>query len=184
MTSKAQLHLLEPQHVTLPAPVSPPVDALPVLSGYRCTAAACQHLTVSYKRMERQWSESPPSRWLCTSFVHFARPVKLQMFFRGTKFRYLKVASPTVLLVNPDDNGDKEEDPTAITATPPTPPHVLSSPRTTHGPYSTDLDLETLTYFHHFTTVTSLTLPGDQDSQIRKLHGQMHVVSEHYGGIG
>ena len=189
LSSLAQLHLLEPQHVTLPAPGSPPVDALPVLSGYRCTAAACQHLTVSLKRMKRHWSEIHGLGGSVPLSSSFARPVKLQTFFRGTKVRYFEVASPTAPLVNTDDHGDadgddgenhhegyEEESHDAITAKSPSPPHVPAPPGITHRPSLTDFNLETLIYYHNFTTVTSLTLPGAKDPQSGKQYWQMHVV--------
>ena len=190
LSSIAQLYLLEPQHVTLPAPTSPPIDTLPILSGYRCTAAACQHLTVSSKRMKRHWSEIHGLGRSVPLSSSLARPVKLQTFFRGTKVRYFEVASPTAPLVNTDDDGDddgddgeddhegcEEEGHDAITATPPSPPpHVPASPGITHGPSPTDFNLETLTLFHHFTTITSLTLPGAKDPQFGRHYWQMHVV--------
>ena len=189
LSSIAQLHLLEPQHVILPAPGSPPLDALPVLSGYRCTAVACQHLTVSSKRMKRHCSEIHRLSG-SVPFTSLARSVKLQTFFRGTKVRYFEVASPRVPLVNANDDGHydgdggeadhegyEEGDPNAITATPPSPHHIPASPGITHGASPTDFSLETLTYLHHFTMVTSLTLPGAKDSNSRKYHWQMHVVS-------
>ena len=193
LSSIAQLPLLEPRHVTLPAPGSPPVDALPILSGYRCAAAACQHLTVSLKRMKRHWSEIHGLGGSVPLSSSFAHPVKLQTFFRGTKVRYFEVALPTAPLVNTDDDGgddgdddgnDGEDDHEAceeeghdiITATSPSPPHVPAPPGITHGPSLTDFNLETLTYFHNFTTMTSLTLPGAKDPQIGKHYWQMHVV--------
>ena len=193
LSSIAQLHLLEPQHVPLPAPGSPPVDALPILSGYRCTAAACQHLTVSLKRMKRHWSDIHGLGGSVPLSSSFARPVKLQTFFRGTKVRYFEVALPTASLVNTDDdggnNGDddgddgeddhegcEEESHDAITVTPPSPPHVPAPPAITHGPSLTDFNLETLTYFHNFTSMASLTLPGAKDPQSGKHYWQMHVV--------
>lgn len=191
LSSIAHHHLLEPQHITLPAPGSPPIDSLPTLSGYRCTAVACQHLTVSSKRMKHHWSEihglggsvPPPSS--------FARPVQLQTFFRGTKVRYFEVASPTASPVNihddgDDDDGDNGEDVQAgcekkghdpITAKPPSPLHVAPAPEITHGPPPTKFNLETLMYLHHFTTITSLTLPGANDTQPREQYWQMYVVS-------
>ena len=189
LSSIAQLHLLEPQHVTLPAPDSPPVDTLPVLSGYRCTAAACQHLTVSFKRMKRHWSELHGLDGSAPFSSSFARPVRLQTFFRGTKVRYFEVAAPTAPLINTDDHGDddgdggedghegcEKEGHDAITATPPSPPHVPAPPGITHGPSLADFNLETLTYFHNFITITSLTLPGSKDPQSGKHYWQMRIV--------
>ena len=185
LSSIAHLHLLEPEHVPLPPPGSPPVDSLPILSGYRCTAVGCQHLTVSSKRMKRHWSEIHGSVPLSSSF---ARPVKLQTFFRGIQIRYFEVASPTEPLVNADDDGDDdvdggkdghercEEGHDAITATSPSPPRVQAPSEITHRPSPTDFNLETLTYFHHFTTMTSLTLPGAEDLQCGKHYWQKDVV--------
>ena len=191
LSSIAQLDLLEPDHVPLPTPSSPPVDDLPILSGYCCTATGCRHLTVSPKRMKRHWSESHASVSLPSSFAH---PVKLQTFFRGTKVRYFEVASPTAPPVNIDDDGDgynddgeenEAEGRNAITGTPPAPPppsllppRVPASPEPAHSPSPADFNLETLTYFHHFTTVVSLTLPGFEDLQSTKQYWQMHVVSQ------
>lgn len=194
LSSIAQLHLLEPQHVTLPAPSSPPIDALPILSGYRCTVAACQHLTVSLKRMKRHWSEIHGLGGSVPLSSSVARPVKLQTFFRGTKVRYFEVALPTAPLVNTDDDGDdgggdngddgeddhegcEEEGNNVTTATSPSPTHVPARPGIIHCPSLTDFNLETLTYFHNFTTMTFLTLPGAKNPQFRKYYWQMHVVS-------
>ena len=191
LSSIAQLHLLEPQHVILPAPGSPPVDALPILSGYRCTAAACQHLTVSSKCMRRHWSEIHQHDGSVPLPSSFARPVKLQTFFRGTKVRYFEVVSPTAPLINADDGGDddvdsrkdhheesEDEGPDAITTTQPSPPRVPAPPGMTHDASSTDFNLETLTYFHIFSTMSCLTLPGDKDPQSGKHYWQMHIISQ------
>ena len=186
LSAIAQLDVLEPHHVPLPAPGSPPVDALPVLSGYRCTAAGCQHLTASSKRMKRHWSETHVLGDSVRLSSSFARPVKLQTFFRGTKVRYFEVASPTAPLGNTEDDGDggghdhagcEEEGRNATTVTPPLPlRRVPAASGTAQGPSPTDFNLETLTYFHHFITITSLTLPGAGDPQSAKHYWQMHVV--------
>ncbi len=184
LSSIAQLDLLEPHRVPLPAPGLPPVDALPVLSGYHCTVAGCRHLTASSKRMKRHWSDIHSLGGSVPLSSSFARPVKLQTFFRGTKIRYFEVAPPTTLLVNTDDDGVAGEDDhgecekegqNAITVTPP-PPRVPAAPGTAHGPASADFDLETLTYFHHFITVTSLTLPDAENPQTAKHFWPTHVV--------
>ena len=189
LSSITELHLLEPQNVVLPAPGSPPVDILPILSGYSCTAAACQHLTVSLKRMKRHWSEIHGLGGSLSLSSSFARPVKLQTFFRGTKVRYFEVALPTSPLVNTahegDDDGDDGEDNhegceegghDAGTATPPSSPRVPASPGITHGPSLTDFNLETMTYFHTFTNRTSHTLPGPKDPKSGDHYWQMHVI--------
>lgn len=184
LSSIAQLDLLEPHHVPLPAPGSPPVDALPILSGYCCTAEGCRHLTASSKRMKRHWSEIHGLDGSVPLSSSFARPVKLQTFFRGTKVRYFEVAPPTAPLVNADDDDGEddhgaceEEDHNVITVTPPPPPpRVPAPPGTAHGPSPADFNLETLTYFYHFSTITSLTLPGAEDPQSTKHYWQTHVV--------
>jgi hypothetical protein len=189
LSSIAQLDLLEPQNVPLPASGSPPVNALPILPGYRCTAGGCQHLTSSSKRIKRHWSEIHALRGSVTLPLSFARPAKLQTFFRGTKVRYFEVASPTAPLVNDDDEGDEGDDDyyhegyddqgrNVIKALPPSPPCVPTPSETTPGPPPTDINMETLTYFHHFIAVTSLTLPGAEDSQSTKRYWQTYVVSQ------
>jgi len=176
LSSIAQLDLYEPHNVPLPTPASKPIDALPIISGYRCTAFECGNLCASSKRMRRHWSEvhgfsKPPP-----GSSPFARPVKLQTFFRGTKLRYFEVAaSPeayiakVALLVTTNNNknderynkqGPDEDD--AYSATPLQPPPASPPPEIPPKSSPVDLDLETLTYFHQFITTTSLTLPGVQ----------------------
>ncbi|KAL9609952.1 MAG: hypothetical protein Q9167_005304 [Letrouitia subvulpina] len=183
LSSITRLDLLEPHDVPLPAPGSPPIDGLPILSGYCCTAERCRHLTASSKRMKRHWSEihgldgSVP-------LSSFARPVKLQTFFRGTKVRYFEVTSPTVPLVNTDDDGDDddgeaacdEEGHNAIPVVLSPQPSVPAPPGIIQGPSPVDFNLETLTYFYHFSTITSLTLPGAEHPQSAKQYWQTHVV--------
>ncbi len=203
LSSIAQLHLLEPHQVPLPAPGSPPVDALPILSGYRCTASGCQHLTVSSKRMKRHWSEIHGLGGSVPLSSSFARPVKLQTFFRGTKIRYFEVAWPTARLDNTDDHADDDDDDddddngdddgdddgddpegceeeghNAIIVTPPTAPRKPAPSGTVHDSSPADFNLETLNYFHHFTTISFLTLPGAEDSQSAKHYWQMHFVPQ------
>ena len=184
LSSIAQLDLLEPNQVPLPSPSSPPVDNLPILSSLRCTAPGCRHLAISSKCIKRHWREAHSSVSLPSSF---ARPVKLQTFFRGIKVRYFEVASPLALLVNTDDDGDKlndigeereEQNHNAIKATPTPPsPRMLASPEPAHKLSPAHFNLETLTYFHHFTTVVSLTLPGARTLQSTKQYWQKLVPS-------
>lgn len=185
LSSIAQLDLLEPQNVPLPAPDSPPVNALPILPGYRCTVGGCQHLTGSLKRIKRHWSEIHALGGSVTLPVSFARPVKLQTFFRGTKVRYFEVAAPTAPLVNDDDEGDDGDDDcyhegyddqgrNVIKVMPASPPCVPM----TEGPPPTDFNLETLTYFHHFIAITSLTLPDAENPQSKNRYWQTYVVSQ------
>ncbi|CAG8245646.1 unnamed protein product [Penicillium nalgiovense] len=81
-----QLDIVEPGDLLIPSPNTKPVDALPIVSGYSCTMTGCGHLCASSKRMRRHWSDvhsvSGPN-----DFASYARPVKLQTFFRGTKLK-------------------------------------------------------------------------------------------------
>ena len=187
LTSIAHLDLLEPHLVPLPAPGSPPIDALPISSGYCCTVEACRHLTASSKRMRRHWSEIHGLDGSVPLSSSFARPVKLQTFFRGTKVRYFEVALPTAPLANTDDNGQyddgeddheghEKQDHNAIIVTQTPLSGVPALHGTAHGPSPADFNPETLTYFHFFSTTTSHTLPGAKDPQSAKHYWQTHVT--------
>ena len=91
LSSIEQLDLLDPDEVSLPALGSPAVDLIPVLSGFCCTVQGCRHLTASSKRMQRHWSETHGQGGSVPLLSSFARPAKLQTFFRGTKVRYFEV---------------------------------------------------------------------------------------------
>lgn len=178
LSSITQLDLFEPHHVPLPNPTSPPIEALPIISGYRCTALGCETLCASSKRMRRHRREvhnlsEPPNS------SSFARPVKLQTFFRGTKLKYFEVdatrVAGTTRVVSPatttTDNGSErygegghdEQSLDALSTTSPTPPslplRVPKPPENLPGSSLVNIDLRALTYFHHFTTATSRTLP-------------------------
>jgi len=179
LSSIAQLNIYEPHNVPLPSPASTPIDALPVISGYRCTAPGCGNLCASSKRMKRHWSEIHGFNKPPPGSSSFARPAKLQTFFRGTRLRYFEVAaSPAVgtagaaLLITTDDHdnderhdeqGHNEDD--ADLATPIQPSPMLTPPDIPPDSSPVNLDLQMLTYFHHFITTTSLTLPGAQHPQ-------------------
>jgi hypothetical protein len=148
LTSIAPLALLEPDGVQLPPAGSLPVDGLPVISGYRCTATGCESLCASSKRMKQHWREI---HGVCDPPDSCAISVNLQTFFRGTKIRYFEVA-----MTNCDRSSAQEDDLDLVVAPVPLAQNlVLPS-----GP-PCDLDLETLRYFHHFTTTTSYTLPTE-----------------------
>ena len=193
LSSIAQFDLFEPHHVPLPTPASPPIDALPIISGYRCAADGCGNLCASSKRMRRHRNEihglSEPS-----DSSSFARSVKLQTFFRGTKLRYFEVASspaagaagaaPLVTITNDDgkgydQKGYDEQVHNAGTATPLSSPPLRRLQRPSGIPLGSspvNLDLETLIYFHHFTTTTSLTLPSAEHPQSATHYWQTDVV--------
>ncbi|KAL4819950.1 hypothetical protein BDW67DRAFT_125339 [Aspergillus spinulosporus] len=173
-----ELDLLEPDDVLLPPPESPPVDGLPVIAGYRCTAPGCANLCASLKRMKGHWRESHG-----LADASLARPAKLQTFFRGTKIRYFEV-TPTTEHEDDEDNGsgndeddgdDDMEEPadgnggrqSTTFTTPPSPPAP-----------AVNVDLETLSYFHHFMSATSLTLPSPQDPQSAAQYWQAQAVPQ------
>lgn len=131
LESIAKLDLLEPEDVCLPEAGGPPVEGLPVTEGYRCAADGCGVLYASSKRMRRHWSEGHGVREPSSDF---AKKVNLQTFFRGTKNRYFEVAS-------------QDE-------APPSSPQLETPPQSCQR-----LDMESLRYFHHFTTTTCDTLP-------------------------
>jgi hypothetical protein len=171
LSSIARHRLLEPDEVPLPPAGSPPVDGLPVISGFRCTASGCVRLCASSKRMRRHWSEShdvsdPPDS--------FASSVNIQTFFRGTKLRYFEVGSPLAAAGRPPvtDGGSltQQHDLTPDT-TPAFHAQMTVPPSSTSG-----LDMETLRYFHHFTTTTSLTLPTENKETGK--YWQVDVVAQ------
>ncbi|KAK9482167.1 hypothetical protein V1527DRAFT_522231 [Lipomyces starkeyi] len=191
LSSIAQLRLFEPHHVPLPTPAPPPIDALPIISGYCCTVVGCGNLCASSKRMRRHRSEihglSEPH-----NSSSFARPVKLQTFFRGTKLRYFEVTSPPaagtagvapLATTTTDDNDDDERydeqvhDADTATPLPPQPRRMPTPPAGTNLGFSpANLDLETLRYFHYFITMTSLTLPGAEHPRPATHYWQTDVV--------
>ena len=193
LSSIAQLNIFEPQNVPLPTPACPSIDALPIISGYRCTAEGCKNLCASFKRMRRHQSEIHGLSELPNS-SSFARPAKLQTFFRGTKLRYFEVtssplagtagaASLATTTDDDDDHNDDEEghdeqmkDADTVTPLSPPPRRVPTPSRTPPGSSPADLDLEALTYFHHFNTTTSLTLPGAEHPRSVVYYWQTDVV--------
>ena len=165
LSSIAGLELLEPDDVQLPTAGSPPVDGLPIISGYRCTATRCESLCASSKRMRRHWSEihgvsDPPDS--------FARSVNIQTFFRGTKLRYFEVASSKATaerLPVTSDGRTLQQRGLGIVITPTARVQMSILPPGPLCDLDLDLDLETLRYFHHFTTTTSLMLPAEKQWQ-------------------
>ena len=151
LSAIARLDILEPDDVQLPSLGSPPVDGLPIIEGFKCTAAGCENLCASSKRMRIHWSERHGEP---NPSVPFSRSALLQTFFRGTKLRYFEVRSVS--------SGDD----TARTSPPVTEDRIEAVgllPRQPVHPHTSALDLETLRYFHQFTTVTSPTLPPTPD---------------------
>ncbi|OAQ60219.1 fungal specific transcription factor domain-containing protein [Pochonia chlamydosporia 170] len=185
LRSIAQLDLFEPHRVPLPEPSSPPIDGLPVISGFRCDMAGCGNLCASLKRMRRHLSEVHGLSK--ASDASFASPAKIQTFFRGTKLRYFEVkptaaatsttsadlADVTTIdaVIAQDDadgrldeqRGTQLEVPARDVSMPSSAPVPVSQLTRSEGP--SNLDMEVLTYFYHFTSQTSLTLPSPKSSQ-------------------
>ncbi|KAH6669770.1 hypothetical protein B0J14DRAFT_597145 [Halenospora varia] len=193
LASLSQFDLLEPHLVEPPSPGSPPIDGLSIIPGYRCTAADCGNLCASIKRMRRHWSEIHEISDALPDTSTFACPVTLQTFFRGTKLKYFEV----VALNNHGSNGypmskirnsghiepetvDQRldgQDPGTSAEPSSLGTEVLFSPaeRVTSA---VDFNLHTLSYFHHFLTSTSLTLPVSDYRQPATQYWQANLVHQ------
>ena len=192
LSSITQLNLFEPDDVPIPEHGCPAIDALPIISGYRCMAAECANLCASYKRMRRHRSEAHGFNE--NEVGHdIARPAKLQTFFRGTKIRYFEVTpllggvgeSALLSHINDDglDAGDKqdrehveEELDVQMHEVPSLPSRAPTPLETPPNSSFFNIDLEVLTYFHHYTAVTSLTLPRIDPTQSTTNYWQTDVV--------
>lgn len=108
LASIALLDLPGPDQVLLPHPSSRPISALPVMSGYRCTAPECGYLCASAKRMRCHRSEV--HGFADALFFDSARPAKLQTFFRGTKLRYFEVTPAVEVEVTASMSNTSVED--------------------------------------------------------------------------
>ncbi|KAF9894887.1 hypothetical protein FE257_004508 [Aspergillus nanangensis] len=154
------LDIVEPDDLPLPTASPRPVDALPVVSGHSCTVAGCGYLCASPKRMRRHCSDAHGVNG-SNDFSSLARSVKLQTFFRGTKLKYFEVSatsSNAESRLSDDESGHGRES-TRLNAAPSS--LAQSTPNSEPGPA---VDLETLTYFHHFMTAKNLSLPGAENS--------------------
>ena len=167
--SLAPLDLLEPDRVPLPAPGLPPIDSLPIFSGYRCIVAACKYLTINVGRMRSHWTSAHGRGGSSVPlFSSFACPVKLQTFFRTNKVRYFEVVLPTASPVttnedggnrdNDDDEGYPKEGHNGIRATVSPPPprggsyeeghngiRAIATPSPPHGGYHEEGNSDTRT---------------------------------------
>lgn len=178
LASCAQLDILEPDEIVPPSPASQPINGLPVLLGYCCTVDGCGNLCTSSKRMSMHQREKHHLQ-NNSELESCIRPAKLQTFFRGTKIRYFEVGSASSeqpdLLVLPttsrtdatgsENRGSTEHGQGSPWAAQPVDPgesildNRLSLPNGSTGFTNQSFNLDSLRYFHHFTTVTSLTLP-------------------------
>lgn len=178
----AELDLLDPEDVVLPLPGSPAVEGLSVIPGYCCTRRGCGSLWASIKRMKRHQREVHKETDLAN--IHaFARLVKMQTFFRGTKLRYFEVeedlaeGEAAVRSIEAQPVGHEEDDPqdiehqsdsmgyvsSGLSNRSPS-QHRTSRSESTQSPAKApDLNLEAMTYFRHYLTVTSASLPAPYD---------------------
>jgi hypothetical protein len=174
------LNLLEPEDVSLPPPESPPIEGLPIITGYRCVQDGCRSLCASLKRMRKHQSEIHGVRNL-GDVAEVARPAELQTFFRGTKLRYFEVSTTTANSHGESAKQVKDSDESVCSSKNGTRPRwkIHAASQETDVPASENswlnglgtakglgkgslVDLDTLRYFHHYTTTTSHTLPGPQ----------------------
>ncbi|CAI7585009.1 unnamed protein product [Penicillium discolor] len=164
-----QLDIVEPGAISPPNPSTSPVHALPVVSGYSCTMTGCGHLCASSKRMRRHWSDVHNVSG-SNNFASHARSVKLQTFFRGTKLKYFEV-SVARAAESQDEGGEHDRNDSGVTEVP-----SLAQPISL-SELSPVVDLETLTYFHHFITTTCLTLPQVEGSLPASQYWGTYIVS-------
>ncbi|KAL2847750.1 hypothetical protein BJY01DRAFT_246652 [Aspergillus pseudoustus] len=162
LSAIAELNILEPDDVPLPAVGSTPVDGLSIVHGYRCILPSCGHLCASSKRMKSHQSEVH-RRGNLSDLASFSEEVKLQTFFRGNKVQYFQVTpadgrapeagdSHTAHI---EDNHTADTDIAALHND-----NEQTDEIDTHRvPFP---DMETLRYFHHFTATTAPTLPATE----------------------
>ncbi|KAJ5784916.1 uncharacterized protein N7503_010128 [Penicillium pulvis] len=166
------LDIVDPDDLILLTADTVRIDALPVMSGHCCSVTGCRHLCASSKRMRRHWSDAHGVHE-SNDFSSLARPVKLQTFFRGTKLRYFEVSvteSSAESQLSKTESGYGRESPRLNAAPSPaqsTLPNSESYPA---------VDLETLTYFHHFITATKLSLPGGDGSLSASQYWEKEII--------
>ncbi|KAJ5709782.1 hypothetical protein N7493_010073 [Penicillium malachiteum] len=165
------LDIVEADALVVPNINAVPIDALPVVSGYCCSLTGCGHLCASSKRMRRHWSEAHGADHdRSNDFSSLARSVKLQTFFRGTKIKYFEVSTTSCNplaepLLSNDGIGHGKEG-SRLNAVQYTPNSVAFL----------DVDLKVLTHFHHFTTATCLSLPGNEGSLSALQYWEKEVI--------
>ncbi|KAJ5433176.1 uncharacterized protein N7458_012332 [Penicillium daleae] len=166
-----ELDIVEPDDLLLPTPDTLPVAALPVMSGHGCTVTGCGYLCASSKRMRRHWSDAHGVNG-SDNMSSLERSVKLQTFFRGTKLKYFEVAATSSYpepRISDDKSGHGRGGLKLNAAT--SPAHLTPNPTPCPA-----VDLETLTYFHHFITTASLSLPGAEDSLSPPQYWEKEVI--------
>jgi hypothetical protein len=155
VASVSNLKILEPDEVSIPAPSSPSLACITKFSGLRCRVSRCGHLTVSMKRMKLHWKQAHGSLELPIRDSDLARRAILQTFFRGNKVRYFEVESQYT-----GDTGNSLDQPDHSCT--PTEQQLPTPSIETHACLPglvEESEMCMLRYLHHFTTITSLTLP-------------------------
>ncbi|KAJ4384462.1 hypothetical protein N0V86_000061 [Didymella sp. IMI 355093] len=160
----SQLDISEPEDVPLPPAASNPIEALPVISGFRCTVGACESLYASSKRMRRHQLEFHDVAEAEAECEEAVRPVSIQTFFRGTKIRYFEVATlapnplRTLETVSKSASRDDLRKMNSVQMHNESPSSAILAqslaPALTPG-----IDMHHLGYFHQFLLETSLDLP-------------------------
>lgn len=171
LLSAINLDIVEPDDLPLSAADTPPAAALPVVSGHCCAAAECGYLCASSKRMKRHWSDAHGVNE-SNNFSSLARSVKLQTFFRSTKPKCFEVSAASSnaesQLLN-DESGYGIEGSKLNAA----PSPAQSTPSVDPCP---TVDLETLTYFHHFITTAIRSLLGADDPLSLSQYWEKQVI--------
>jgi hypothetical protein len=165
LSAISELELPEPDDVQFPSEPCEPVQGLPVIAGYKCTASECGSLYASVKRMRRHWSESHGVTGLPDSY---SCAVNMQTFFRGTKVRYFEVLGKASLLAG--ESSPQQQGLHSVAT-----PRLHAQAAISDSSPGLDLDLEKLRYFHHFITTTGLTLPAGKQNPVK--YWQTDVVS-------
>ncbi|OAL05198.1 hypothetical protein IQ06DRAFT_331763 [Phaeosphaeriaceae sp. SRC1lsM3a] len=178
----AELDLLDPEDVVLPSPGSPAVEGLAVITGYCCTKRECGSLWASIKRMKRHQREVHEESDLANVNA-FARPVRMQTFFRGTKLRYFEVTDvlaeddAAVRLIETQRDNYEEDDSqdiehqsvsmgyvsSGLSDRSPSQNRTSRSESAQSPAQAPGLNLEAMTYFRHYLTRTSGSLPAPFD---------------------
>lgn len=162
LSQLCKLRLQDPNDVADPPPGSLPVPELPVYKGYSCQAEGCDHVCASVKRMAQHWSDVHGER---ESRNVRARDCWLQTFFRGNKIRYFEVSAPVEA---PAPDSEVLSPPVSTTTTQSAGAaegaleNGVENGIRTMSNLPPPLDMAALRYLHHFTAVTSLTLPRTQ----------------------
>ena len=149
------LRLYPPERVGVPASDSRRVPDLPVLSGFKCDAAACSYACTSVKRMCQHWSEvhgEPNSK-----AIQY-RGARLQTFFRGNKIRYFEVEGPK----HSPCWTQKESQLSIKKAVSPLPADLEG--RSLEQVQAPPLDHRSLLYMHHYTRHSALFLNRGSES--------------------